>query len=185
MLTTLFYVLCILAIVHFIYEKIILPSIRLSFRNQLFALRDKVRKEIIKGDLGADLAPAQLVHDGLNNAINRLHLMTLPNKIRAQRRMQSNPAIQARIKREVQQLKNCKNKDVIDVMMESGFILEKTMIFNNLMFLIYILPVALSILFIVKVVKTATGIFAQLRSPALEEAIMLLPDQQVREVVYA
>lgn len=47
MLTVLFYVLLGLGAAHFIYERIILPSIRLHYRNQLFALRDVARKELL------------------------------------------------------------------------------------------------------------------------------------------
>ena len=76
MLTVLFYVLLGLGAAHFIYERIILPSIRLHYRNQLFALRDVARRKIIDGGSDTSMQAATLVHDSLNNAINRLHCQT-------------------------------------------------------------------------------------------------------------
>ena len=45
---TLFYILIILAVWHFVYEAILLPSIRWNLRNELFALRDRLRNVVIE-----------------------------------------------------------------------------------------------------------------------------------------
>ncbi|WP_382631345.1 hypothetical protein, partial [Streptomyces sp. NPDC056982] len=72
MLTVLFYVLLCMAAAHFIYERILLPSLRLHYRNKLFELRDEVRNQIIANHSEDNTQAAQLVHEALNNAINRL-----------------------------------------------------------------------------------------------------------------
>lgn len=185
MLTVLFFVLLGFGAAHFIYERIILPSIRLHYRNQLFALRDVAREKIIESDSESAVHAANLVHDALNNAINRLHLLTLPNKFRAQKRVAEDPAIRQRIKREIDVFKRCEDSEIIDVLFKSSRVLENVLIFNNLMLLIYLLPFVLAVVFCVKVIKTASSVVRWVKGRELEEAIMLLPDPQVRQVVYA
>lgn len=185
MLTVLFYVLLGLGAAHFIYERIILPSIRLHYRNQLFALRDVARERIIDGGSESSVQAATLVHDSLNNAINRLHLLTLPNKFRAQKRVAEEPTIKQRIKREVDVFKRCDNEEIVKVLLKSGQVLENVLFFNSLMLLIYLLPFVLVGVFCVKVVKTASTLVQWVKGRELEEVIMLLPDPQVKQVVYA
>ncbi|EPT7032222.1 hypothetical protein ACVR2T_001962 [Cronobacter malonaticus] len=185
MLTVLFYVLLGLAAAHYVYERILLPSVRLHYRNKLFELRDGIRDEIILNRSEADKQAANLVHDALNNAINRLHLMTLQNRVRAQRNLAANPRIVAQINREVELFKKCNNSRVNQTISDSSKILRKVMFYNNFMMFFYLSPIFLAVFLVSKVVKT-TSILLQLkeRSP-LEDAVLLLPDQQVSQVVYA
>lgn len=185
MLTVLFYVLLGLGAAHFIYERIILPSIRLHYRNQLFALRDVARERIISSDSESSVQAATLVHDSLNNAINRLHLLTLPNKFRAQKRVAEDPVIKQKIKREIDIFKRCNDDEVVQVLIKSGQVLENVLVFNSLMLLLYMLPFVLAVLFCVKVIKTASSIVQWVKGRELEEVIMLLPEAQVKQVVYA
>lgn len=185
MLTVLFYVLLGMGAAHYIYERIILPSIRLHYRNQLFALRDIARKKMIDGTSESGMQAAGLVHEALNNAINRLHLLTLPNKYRAQKKISQDPSIMNRLKREIEIFNKCDDGEIVGVMMRSNDLLERVFIFNNLMMLIYLFPAVLCLLFLIKVVKTANNCVKWLSGRELEEAIMLLPDRQVAKVVYS
>ena len=55
---------------HFIYESIILPSIRLSLRFKLFALRDQLRRMVMQGTASDEVFRIQ--QSSINNAINML-----------------------------------------------------------------------------------------------------------------
>lgn len=184
MLTVLFYVLLCMAAVHFIYERILLPSVRLQYRNRLFELRDTVRNQIINHSSDDDLKAAQLIHEALNNAINRLHLMTLPNRVRAQRRLSANPEIQARIRREVELFNRCSNEVLNSTIQQSVQVLEKVLFFNSLMLLIYTFPIFLTIKLVATVVSTAAQLVNMLTDrKSLEQAVMLLPDRQVAKLI--
>ncbi|MFJ5392762.1 MULTISPECIES: hypothetical protein [Pectobacterium] len=186
MLTVLIYVLLGLAAAHYVYERIILPSIRLHYRNKLFELRDAVRDEIIANKSELDKQAANLVHDALNNAINRLHMMTLQNRIRAQRNLNANPALRAQINREIELFKKCDNKEINRTINNSADILRNVLFFNNLMMLIYLSPILLAIGLASTVVKTASTLVFQLRERRpLEEAVLLLPDRQVSKLKVA
>lgn len=184
MLTVLFYVLLCMAAAHFIYERILLPSVRLHYRNKLFELRDIVRNQIISNNGKEEVQAAELVHEALNNAINRLHLMTLPNRVRAQRRLSANPEIQARIRREVELFKKYRDRSLVVTIQESAKILDKVLFFNSLMLILYTLPIMLTIWAVAKVLQTANQLLALLTErQSLEQAVMLLPDRQVAKLV--
>ncbi|MEC5321111.1 hypothetical protein VSX61_19585 [Brenneria populi subsp. brevivirga] len=184
MLTVLFYVLLCMAAAHFIYEKILLPSIRLNYRNKLFELRDIVRNQIITNASDNEVKAAELVHDALNNAINRLHLMTLPNRVRAQRRLNTNPEIKARIRREVDLIKSCNSIQINEAIKASATILDKVLFFNSFMLIVYAFPIALAIRIVAKVWQVASEISSMLTErQSLEQAVMLLPDRQVAKLV--
>lgn len=186
MLTVLIYVLLGLAAAHYVYEKILLPSVRLHYRNKLFELRDGIRDEIIADKSDLDKQAANLVHEALNNAINRLHLMTLRNRVRAQRQLDANPALRAQINREVELFKKCNNSKINQTISESADILRNVLLFNNLMMLLYLSPVFLVIQVTSMLVKTTSTLLLQLREQnTLEEAVLLLPDRQVSKLAIA
>ncbi len=68
-----FYILLALAIIHFIYEGIIAPSMRLHYRYRLFTLRDELRflKATHKDELPDEVFI--LLQNILNNSITLLH----------------------------------------------------------------------------------------------------------------
>lgn len=186
MLTVLFYVLLCMAAAHFIYERILLPSLRLHYRNKLFELRDEVRNQIIADHSEDNTQAAQLVHEALNNAINRLHLMTITNRVRARRRLATNPDIQARINREIDLFKRCDNDVINKSIVQSAEILEKVYVVNNLMLIAYTFPFYMAIATVAKVVKAANSLLAFVTDrQSLERAVMLLPDRQVARLVEA
>ncbi len=191
MIVLLFYVLCAFAAVHFIYERIVQPSIRLHFRNQLFSVRDAVRNEIISGDLDkANLAAANLIHQGLNNTINRLHLLTLGNKFRAQKKFENDQGLRDRIKKNALVLEDCSNTVLKQAMKQSLIIMDKSLICNNFLFLLYSWPIFLSLYLIGMVIKTVNSTVTSLsrrlwKAKEFEQSIMLMNEAMMEKVVYA
>ncbi|HCI6751832.1 TPA: hypothetical protein N2R22_002997 [Klebsiella pneumoniae] len=143
MIAMLFYLLCGFAVIHVIYERIVQPSIRLHYRNRLFAIRDEVRNQIIEGLNEHDAKVANVVHHGLNNTINRLHLLTLGNKIRAQKRFEEDEQMRQRVEENVSLIVKCDNEIILNALNKTVEIADKVLLFNNLMFFIYTLPLVL------------------------------------------
>ncbi|EKN6119592.1 hypothetical protein ACPX3P_000191 [Yersinia enterocolitica] len=189
MIAMLFYALCGFAALHFIYERIILPSMRLKFRNELFRIRDTVRNEIISGDLGKDLVAANLIHDGLNNTINRLHLLTIGNKVRAQIKFERDPAMRDRVKRNSEVLITCKNSVLTEAIKDSVSIMDSALIWNNLLFIIYVSPVVLVMMLgglVLKTLNHTMQLFkSRIKAKEFEESILLMNDNFMNRVVYA
>ncbi|HDG0627992.1 TPA: hypothetical protein PFA69_002082 [Serratia marcescens] len=187
MLTTLFYVLCGFAVLHFIYERIVLPSIRLHYRNELFKIRDTVRNEMISGVEGKDVEVAKLVHDGLNNTINRLHYLTLGNKVRAQMRFEADESMRNHVKKHVDMMMSSNNETLKGTLDRTVDIMDKVLLFNNLFFFIYTLPLLGIVLTVSLVLSTANKMVkkyrSRLKSKEFEETILLMNDRFVKRAV--
>ncbi|EMH5955798.1 TPA: hypothetical protein SMN72_001411 [Proteus mirabilis] len=185
MLTVLIFVLLGMATVHFIYEKIILPSIRLHYRNKLFEVRDKVRDELINNAEQKSVESAKLVHDALNNAINRLHLMTFQNQVKARTRLYKDPSLRHKVQIKVNLINSSENQAVISSLKESIKILNKVLIFNSFMLFLYALPIFLIVTLIAKIVSSVASRIKQFLSGCrrLEEAVMVLPDRLMKKLI--
>lgn len=187
MITTLFYVLCVLAILHFIYERIVLPSVRLHYRNELFKIRDTVRNEMISGVEGKDVEIAKLVHDGLNNTINRLHYLTLGNKVRAQMKFENNESMRNHVKKHVDLMMSSENETLKTALNDTVCVMDKVLLFNNLFFFIYMLPIVAVVLVVssvVSAVKTVVRTYkSRLKSKDFEETLLLMNDRFVKMAV--
>ena len=67
----------------FVYQAIILPSIRLQFRYQIFELRDQLRRLVIEEKVKESDKAFQLLHDRLNAMCTSLHRVDLVRVVRA------------------------------------------------------------------------------------------------------
>ncbi|WP_337264354.1 MULTISPECIES: hypothetical protein [unclassified Serratia (in: enterobacteria)] len=190
MITTLFYVLCGFAVLHFIYERIVQPSLRLHFRNELFKVRDCVRNEIIEGKLGKDLAAANLMHEGLNNTINRLHMLTLGNKWRAQQRFETDKVMRATVLEQSAILYRIENEALKKSLRRTVKIMDYVLISNNGLFMIYSFPLVVFITLCslaVAALRQSLRIVNQriIRAKDFEKSILLMNDSFVNQAVYA
>lgn len=184
-MVTLFYVLCGFAIVHFAYERIVLPSIRLHYRNELFKVRDDVRHEIIF--LGGDDKTMRVIHDGLNNIINRLHLLTVYNKVLAKKHYASDVDIKKKIDRFARDVDSSENEVMRRAIKDSSIIMDKVLFFNNFFLFLYMLPVALIVVAIGALVNKAKDFLGYVKAVyadnVFEEGVMLLDDARLKKLV--
>jgi len=92
-MATLLFFLILLSILIFVYESIILPSVRLRIRYQIFALRDKLRfLKIEKGNALDDEAFAYS-QDCLNTLLAFLHRYDFSAMVRAALFFRKNPTL--------------------------------------------------------------------------------------------
>lgn len=77
--------LMIIALVHFIYDQIVLPTARQNIRSNIFELRDELRSHLIdhQHEFSKEtLHVYKIMDDRINHAVNRLHLFTFTNLVR-------------------------------------------------------------------------------------------------------
>ena len=147
---TLFYILIILAVWHFFYEAILLSFIRWSLRNELFALRDRLRNVVIENQK-YDKTVFDLVHSGLNNYINRLHILDFRFDLRLRKILKNNPAIRKEVEQNLQKIEESKNQEIKAVFNQTKLILWKAFIANTGGFLLYLIPLVVIIFSIEKI----------------------------------
>lgn len=187
MITTLFYVLCGFAVLHVLYERVIQPSVRLHYRNRLFAIRDGVRNQIISGLNEHDLQVANIIHHGLNNTINRLHMLTLGNKIRAQKRFEEDESMRERVEECAALIEECKNEYLLSAIDETVDIADKVLFFNNMLFFFYTLPIVLVFWIASGLISACKRVYSlyknRLISKDFEKSIIFMNDKFVKQAV--
>lgn len=114
-MTTLFFILIIGSIFHFIYESILLPMFRLELRYKLFKLRDRLRNLKLENSESIDDNVFYLLEDTICTIINRLPYLSISSKIDASKEFENNAAFRKRVENSVHLLKSCNNKEVEDI----------------------------------------------------------------------
>lgn len=130
---------------HFIYDGIILPSIRLHFRNELFALRDSLRNMQINGLITKeDDVAFSIVEGSINNSLNNLHNLNFSMLIRT-------PINHERATLRLEAVNNAKNSEITTIFNSVSGIMLRVFVANMGGWLIYILPIAILINYLNKV----------------------------------
>lgn len=137
----------LLCIVHFVYQTILLPSYRQTARDKLFVLRDELRREQIEIQDTANKATIRAfkeVDEGINRAINRLHLLTFSNLVKLAVKRKENPEENRDALRRFHSLLDNSEVDTPRRVIEnSEKVLTGVICANSFMFLLYLLPIVL------------------------------------------
>lgn len=157
-MTILLAVILFLTLFHFIYESVILPTLRLRLRYKLFALRDELRK--IKALYGErlDNKTFEYLQSGLNNAINLLPYIDTKFAVTARLTISGDKELRERIKRRVALLDKCDVKEIIELRKKTYSTVEDIFLANSGGWFIYVVPVIGVFVFFEKVKNLAIKI---------------------------
>lgn len=98
-MATIFIILFVLAIWHFVYQAIVLPDQRMFIRDELFALRDKAIKYEI--DKSSNQASRVLIN-AINSAIRNMHHYNVIELSRHKRELDSDETFQKSMKERIE-----------------------------------------------------------------------------------
>jgi len=165
-------ILVIIATIHFVYDGILLPSIRMQLRNRLFALRDQARRHAIARSESLDKDAFDLIHNGINLFLNRLPQITISTAVRAQQMYEKQSSIRREVNKHSQIIDQCTDNELVDIFKQSNEILSFALIANTAGWFIYIIPIALFVLAFKKVLGLVKDITLMPRH--LTESLMPL-----------
>ena len=129
---------------HFIFEGIILPSIRQNMRNKLFALRDRLRMEFINGLEKHDIEAFNLIHEAINMFVNRLPLLNINVMVEVESAIRHDQKLKESVERRSNIMTSCKNENIKIISKELNKIIIESFVLNAGGWLIYILPLAVA-----------------------------------------
>ena len=121
-------ILTCLAMMHFIYESIILPSIRLSLRFKLFALRDQLRSMVMQGTASNEVFRIQ--QSSINNAINMLSWADQAMISRFERQLRDDEAMRKRVEKRVKIVEDYDSEEFQRVVRETSAVFQNAVIAN-------------------------------------------------------
>ena len=126
---------------HYVYEKLVAPVARFHLRNELFALRDQVRHEI----MARNFDPVEengivFVHDAVTRFINRLPYLNLGILIQANILFKENTELDEEADNRTCAIEKVSNKKVLAAFLRTDRIIYKAILWNSGSGIIYILP---------------------------------------------
>jgi hypothetical protein len=124
---------CLVSVVIFVYQGIILPGIRLGLRYRVFRLRDRLRRLVIEGEVKESDGAFQLLHGRLNIMCSSLARFDLARAVQASRNMDAES--RARVA-DYLQVMAAASPEIQAIYKESRSVLALALTFNSLFFFI-------------------------------------------------
>lgn len=151
----LFVALVALALWHFVYEGIFLPSARFRLRFKLFALRDRLRN--LKADNPRQCGPAafDILDESLNWQIEHQYQLTISLLRGANRRYYSDSSFAKQVNDRVARLNECQLPEYIEIRRLAGGLFQEAAFLNSGSWLIFAIPVAVGLAFATKMAEVS------------------------------
>jgi hypothetical protein len=139
-MSTLLWIIIGIALFHWIYEGIILPSLRFSFRCELFELRDALRdlKQKYRNEISDEVF--RYLQGSINNGLVLLPITDL-RIIYAARAIERDESLISRLEKREAAISNCKVKEIQEIKNKLGIISIKAFVANTAGSFVYIVPV--------------------------------------------
>lgn len=186
-MATLIIIVGFLVMLHFVYEAIFGPTLRLKTRHELFAIRDNLH-DIKLGELsGEDKKIVKLMDGAINHALDRMPQMTLYNSYKMQQEYKNNSKLKEFVDDLQTALSNTQNEGIKEIDNKLDEITIKIFIINMGGVLIYLIPLYYLIkplYYVVKPIKdVATSI--KLGFETISQGFVLAPDNQYHKVHFS
>ncbi len=139
MITTIL-ILVSLAVMHFIYESIVLPSIRLSLRFKLFALRDQLRTLLMRNEDAGEVFRIQ--QSAINNSIKMLSRADPATLAKFEQQLREDEAMRNRVERRMKLVDEYASEEFQTIVKETRRAFRSAFVANMGAWFIYIVPIA-------------------------------------------
>jgi hypothetical protein len=139
----LFYITFIAAMLHFIYDGIIAPTIRTKLDHQLFELRDELRNVKIDKRHECEGEAYGIVEDGLNMYIGRVGMVTISFVLWLKTRM-SDEGLRKEVWRRTEKLEKANIAELAKIAERGSYVLLRALVFNSLPLIVLVVPLAIA-----------------------------------------
>lgn len=145
MMSAIILIAVLLAILHFVYESIVLPSIRMRLRDNLFRLRDELRRIRIDQPEKCDRQVFLFLDTGICRFLNKLSLMTFALKHDVDRAMEHDPSLKNEIERRLRAVESCDSAEFRRIYGDVHKVLTCALLANSGAWFFYLIPIALAV----------------------------------------
>lgn len=141
-----FFVMTIVAIVHYFFQSVVLPTLRMAARYDLFELRDRLRKiKATNSQLSNEVY--NIVDQNISNSIAISPQYDLGQLIKFKQAVKANPKLIKHAEALRNKVENCPIQEVKEISYASSRILTKTLFKNSAMLILYLSPILLVLIF--------------------------------------
>jgi hypothetical protein len=133
------------ALLHFVWQSIISPSIRLEIRFRIFALRDELRRLKLE-DQNLSSEAFRTVEDGLNSALQILYEIDIPILIHCDARANTDPQLKEHVQKRMAIIKDANSIELEKIVAHLRKNIERAALVNSGGWILYVLPPMLMVL---------------------------------------
>lgn len=144
-MTTLIIVLTLFALWHFVYESILLPSIRQHLRNDLFVIRDELRQHR-QNNPGINMKAFNNLSDGINSYLTRLPLISIGLLARVSKKLKDEPELVEQLKEKERFFIEHSDEKMREIRARANKVLDNTMLANMGAWFAYAVPIVLVVM---------------------------------------
>lgn len=143
----------LLAGVHFVYEAIVLPNLRLELRYKVFALRDRLRraKDEHPKEVGDEVY--EMLQKSMNSAVNLLPFINLIFFTSAVHAFSRNPEIRERAAKRAKLVEECPVVEIKAVTEELHKSVTQALAMNSLLLFVILSPLIIAVAIIAVIVQ--------------------------------
>jgi hypothetical protein len=174
-MSILFIILFAMSVFHFVYEGIIIPSLRLSLRFKLFAIRDQLRRFKAENEISDEIF--FLLNDSINNAIRLIPHVTLGVVVKALKDLIDNAELRRKVEAKIALIENCGIKELQQIRQASNDVMRKAFLANSFAFMIYLLPISAIVALSSLVIKKVKNLFKYLMN------MPIYPEVEIEKIV--
>lgn len=170
-----------LAIVHFIYQGIMLPSIRLALRYRVFELRDKLRKLAINNNVGLDTKAYEYMQEAINVTTTFLYRFDLKLALDVHQAFKQNPSLYELAENRHMIIKSCKSQELHRIDSSLKRILALVLLANSGGFIFFLIPLLLLISAVLSAIhQFKKQVWDRVRD--FVASMMCVPEKEVSEL---
>lgn len=167
----------ILSFYHFIYEVIVLPTLRLEIRYKLFNLRDRLRTLKIKNKDNIPSVVFDHLNQSINSSINHLPYFKVSLLIEAKREFEINKSLQEKVEKRVRLVDSCQVEEIQKISQDTIKYSMNAFIVNTGSWVIYLLPFFIIIYILIQINIVAFGLGKQIQK------ISYTPDYEFEKLI--
>ncbi|VGO17585.1 hypothetical protein PDESU_06183 [Pontiella desulfatans] len=149
-----------IALLHFLYEGILLPLVHMRLRNKFFKLRDELRRERIDNPKECKLEVFSYLDDGIGRFINNLPHLTPSAQARAYSELGSNKELRKATEKRLDMIQSSESEQAKKIFREVNSAVEMALIANVGIWFIYLVPIALLCLCFSRLAQLAKDLVA-------------------------
>jgi len=187
MIATTLFVLMLIAGVHFVYEAIVLPNLRLEQRYKIFALRDRLRRAKSEHSKEVSDEVYHLLQTAMNNTLHILPYVNLIFVASAVHSFSRNQGIRERAEKKMRLVEGCSVDEIKAVSEELNKTVLRTLAMNSLLLFVLLSPFLLAVFIIAVVVQQVNRAkgwcktsISQLTSASERELSVFVPSFEAR-----
>ncbi|RAP57345.1 hypothetical protein [Oleiagrimonas sp. MCCC 1A03011] len=142
---------------HYLYQRIVLPTVHCRWRNKLFALRDELRTFSFDNE-NYDRVAFEITQHGINNAINLVDVLDLEMQAKMHRRLTHDSDLRAQVSERSKAVENTQDQQIKDIMKRASEVVRDVSVLNAGGWFIYVVPIALMFVFSNSIMRMAAEI---------------------------